>query len=358
MQVASGENGHGRMVELASGIDALYCSGRADLPAEFLKLLDGAKDEAQTTGVEAEIVLGGFTFRVQGYGMGRYPYRLDHEHGIIAVTDSEKLPAVKIQPRASFLHGVGARVAIDWFRTILEGEVGSVQLTCSRLDLHSDWQGWRLDGDDRSRFVCRAATRVLYEDGGSFTGFVFGKRKTGTIAARIYDKTAEVQAKGNAYWEEIWGASRTEDMPVLRVEFEFGRQGLSEYGINSPYEAIEAASGLWVVATEWLSFRTPGDDATKARWPIAPEWQAVRRSTLAEAPCGLKRVYEGIERGNAKRIVPNLVGYLVSYAAIFGFDSAEEACTELIEVTNGFCASRGLSFDKRRRARRRKFGLP
>lgn len=349
---------NGNMVELASGIDALYCSGRADLTPEFLRLVDRAKDEAQVTGREAEVVLGDSVFRVQSFGMGRYPYRLDHEHGVIAATDSEKLPAVKFQPRASFLHGVGARAAIDWFRAILEGQVGSVQLTCSRLDLHSDWQGWRLDGDDRNRFLCKAGTRVLYEDGGTFTGFVFGKRKTKTIAARIYDKTAEVKQTGNAYWDDIWGPGLDKDLPVLRVEFEFGRQGLSEFGIRSPYEAIEAASGLWMAGTEWLSYRTPGDDSTKSRWGVAPEWLAIRRSALVEAPCGLERVYKGIERGNGERIVPYLVGYLVSYAAIFGFDSAEEACEGLSSMVDGFCESRGLSFEKRRRARRREFGLP
>lgn len=358
MRVVNDNERHGRLVELASGIDALYCSGRADLTPEFLRLVDRAKDEAQVTGREAEVVLGDHVFRVQSFGMGRYPYRLEHEHGVIAATDSEKLPAFRIQPRAAFLHGVGAREAIDWFRGILEGEVGSVQLTCSRLDLHSDWQGWQLDGDDRSRFVCRASNRVLYEDGGSFTGFAFGRRKTKTIAARIYDKSVEIKRTGNAYWEDVWGPGIDNDVPVLRVELEFGRQGLSEYGIQTPYEAIEAASGLWMAGTSWLSYRTPGDDATKSRWEVAPEWEAIRRSALVEAPCGLERIYKGIERGNGERIVPNLVGYLVSYAAIFGYESAEQACDELVKVADGYCDSRGLSFEKRRRARRREFGLP
>ncbi len=358
MQLDNEDGQPSGLVELASGIDAIYCSGRADLPVEFLRLVDWAKEEAQITGREAEVSIGGSLFRVQSFGMGRYPYRLDHEHGVIGVTDSGKLPAVKIQPRASFLHGVGAKSAVDWFRAILECDVGPVQLTCSRLNLHSDWQGWHLEGDDRSRFVCKANTRVLYEDGGVFTGFVFGKRKTKTIAARIYDKTEEIKLKGNAYWEDIWGPAFDSDLPVLRVEFEFGRQGLSEFGIWSPYEAIDAASGLWMAGTEWLSYRIPGDDATRSRWGVAPEWQAIRRSAVVEAPCGLERIYKGIERGKLDRIVPNLIGYLVSYAAIFGFDSAEEACEELVGVVDSFCESRGLSFDKRRRARRRTFGLP
>ena len=358
MQLSKSKDPPHRLIELASGIDALYCSGRADVPPGFLKVIDRAKEEAQITGTEAEVIIGGSLFRVQSFGMGRYPYRLDHEHGIIGLTDSEKLPAVKVQPRAAFLHGVGSRAAVDWFQAVLESEVDSVQLTCSRLDLHSDWQGWQLDGDDRKRFVCRADSRVTYESGGAFTGFAFGKRKTKTIVARIYDKTEEIKLTGNAYWEDAWGPQFDKDLPVLRVEFEFGRQGLSEYGIRTPYEAIDAAPALWMAGTDWLSYRIPCDDGTRSRWAVAPEWEAIRRSSLVEKPCGLDRVYKGIERGKMERIVPNLTGYLVSYAAIFGFDTSEEACTELIGVVDGFCASRDLSFDKRRRARRRKFGLP
>ena len=338
---------------MASGIDALYCSGRADVPAPFLRGLDLAREEAQVTGREAEILIGGALFRVQSYSWGRYPYRLVHDYGLVGVTDSEKLPAVKIQPRASFLHGVGAKSAIGWFREALESEVGPLLLTCSRIDLHSDWQGWQLGGDDRSRFVCKATSRVLYEDGGVFTGFLFGKRKTGTIAARIYDKTEEIQKTGNAYWEEMWGAKYDRDRPVLRVEFEIGRQGLSEFGLRSPDDAIEAAGGLWVAATEWLSYRTPGEDGTRSRWAVAPEWEAIRRASVAEDPCGLIRIYEGLQRGKFEKIVPNLTGYLVSYAALFGFDSVDEACEALVEVVTGFCLSRDLSFEKRVLARRR-----
>jgi hypothetical protein len=357
MQQEAGE-GHSELVELASGIDALYCSGRADLPLEFLRELDQAREAAQITGVEVAILIGGAVFRVQAFGWGRYPYRLVHDFGMVGVTDSQKLPAIKIQPRAHFLHGQGASAGIDWFRQVLEAEVGPVLLTCSRIDLHSDWRGWELHGDDRSHFVCKATSRVLYEEGEVFTGFSFGKRKTKTVLARIYNKTAEIQKTGSAYWEDIWGPEFDRDLPVLRVEFEFGRQGLAEFGLQSPEEAIEAAGCLWVAATEWLSYRLPSDDGTKARWAVAPEWEAVRRSGVVESPCGLSRVYEGLQRGRFQKIVPNLTGYLVSYAAIFGFDSVEETCEELVEVVKGSCLSRDLSFEKRVLARRRQFGFP
>jgi len=52
MQQGGGGRSSG-LVELASGIDALYCSGHADVPASFLRGLDLAREEAQITGKEA-----------------------------------------------------------------------------------------------------------------------------------------------------------------------------------------------------------------------------------------------------------------------------------------------------------------
>ena len=121
---------------------------------------------------------------------------------------------------------------------------------------------------------------------------------------------------------------------------------------------LDRCSHLWVAATEWLSYRDPGEDETKSRWDVASEWEAIRRSAIAETPCGMTRVYEGLRRGKFEKVVPNLTGYLVSYAAIFGFDSFEETCGELLRVVPEYCSSRDLSFEKRVRARRRQFGLP
>ena len=53
----------------------------------------------------------------------------------------------------------------------------------------------------------------------------------------------------------------------------------------------------------------------------------------------------------------SLVGYVVSYAALFGIDTTEEVCERLVDVLEGSCNARGLSFKKRVVARRRELGL-
>ena len=349
----------GGLTELASGVDALYCSGRGVLADAFLWSLSRAREEAEITEREVPLSVGDAEFRVQGHGLGKYRYNLVHEHGVVGVSPSEKLPALRIQPRAAFIHAVGAREAVDWFRQRLEPDCFGLRLTASRMDLHADWQGWDLQGEDRQRFVCRSEDLVTHEHGSLLSGFQFGHRKNKTISGRIYDKTRELRRSGADYWEEIWGRRFDPDLPVLRVEFEFGRQGLSEFGVSSPEDAVDAAGGLWSYAAgEWLSLRTPTSDTTRSRWPVDPAWERVRRAAVGDVGCGLERMYEGRRRGEGRMLVPFLVGYVVSYAAVFGLDSVEESCSALVDVIRSSCVSRGLSFEKRVLARRRKMGLP
>ena len=347
------------LVELGSGIDALYLSGRCHWsPVDFLDRLDRAREEAEITGVEVPISVGDAEFRLQAHGFGRYRYKLTHQHGTVGVSPSVKLPILRIQPQARFIHGVGAMNVVDWFRKQFQAECDEIELTASRIDLHADWQGWDLRGDDRSRFVCRSDDLVMYEFDDLFTGFIFGRRKNKTIEARIYDKTREMRKTGAGYLEDHWGERFDPQSPVLRVEFEFGRQGLAEFGIRSPEDAIEASGALWSYATEkWLSLRVPTSDSTRSRWPVAPEWDRIRRASVADSAIGLERVYDGYRRGKSGRLVTSLVGYVVSYAAFFGIDTAEEVCERLVDGIEGSCNARGLSFKKRVVARRREFGL-
>ena len=88
---------------------------------------------------------------------------------------------------------------------LLDAELGRLRFWVNRVDLFADWQGWTLTLDDAQRFVCRADARRTYEVAGTLTGFEFGSRKTKTFLARLYDKTADMAAKDNGWWPEVWG---------------------------------------------------------------------------------------------------------------------------------------------------------
>lgn len=316
-----------KVTELASGIDALYLSGRGSLTPSLLQALEACRREAERVDAPVPLAIAGIEFAVEPRSFGKYRYRLAHRAGLVGITTSQHLPTLRVQPRAEFLHGVGPPGVLRFFEG-LGGHLSDVPVTwsLSRLDLFCDVQGWTLGGDDRRRFVCRASRRDLHEDGDAFTGFEFGRRTTKTVCARIYDKTRQVEAKGLDWWPDVWGARFDRSRPVLRVELELGREGLKEFGVHSPVDGLERAGSLWRSATSrWLTYRTPTTDETRSRWPIAPEWAHVQRASLVEDAAGIERVRAGRRRGELRRVTPAFVGYLARVAALTGAEDLQSA---------------------------------
>jgi hypothetical protein len=334
--------------ELASGIDTLNLSGRASVPVGLVERLAHARSAAESSSRPMPVDIGGLSFDVAASGLGKYRYRLTHRNGVIGVTASEHLPAFRIQPRAEFLHGVGAAAAIQWFRDLLEAECGAVFLTVSRIDIHGDWQGWQPNWGDRERFLCRADAIAMRGERGELTGWEFGRRDTNTVCARIYDKTRQVQKLGIDYWYDIWGDRYDPGVSVLRVEFEFGRTGLRLFSVDTPDEAIEAAGGLWMAATQdWLTYRTKTDDGTRSRWPIAEEWRQVQRALISEGSHGLERMREGFRQGQLRTLAPGLVGYLSSFGALTGTTGVEDTSRALPRFLHQYELESGVLFSER-----------
>ncbi|HTV10342.1 MAG TPA: hypothetical protein VME20_00640 [Acidimicrobiales bacterium] len=346
----------GRLVEVASGVDALYLSGRAAPPASLLETLEELRSRAAARKRDLPVLLGDEEFRLSPYGFGKYRFCLRHEHGLVGITPSAALPAVRVQPRTEFLHGVGPALAVLWFQGTLEELVGPLRLSVSRLDLHADWQGWSINGDERWRFVCQAERRDLHELDGKLLGFEFGRRTTGTICARIYDKTAEQKEKGTDFWLLIWGERFDPSRPVHRVEFEFGREGLRDFGVDTPDEVLGAAGALWASVTEhWLTYRSPTSDSNRSRWPVAPEWHDVQRASVRGGAYGLRRMYDGARRGELRKLMPYLNGCLVGFGALCGAAGIQEVCSALPGCLQEYESVTGRLFSERVAERARKY---
>ena len=305
--------------ELASGVDALYLSARAELSGRFLAHLEDGREWAEEVKRAAPCQIGQVFFGIAPHGWGKYRFCLDHPMARIGFTTSRYLPTVRIQPRAEYLHAIGPRAVVDLLQEVLGPDVGELHFGVSRVDLFADWQGWSLGADDAHRFVCRADARRTYEVGGSLTGFEFGTRKTKTLSARLYDKTAEVAAKGAGWWLEVWGDRYAPDRPVHRIEFEVGRQGLTEFDLDTPAQVLDAAGDLWSYATtEWLTFRSPTSDRTRSRWPISSEWQQVQQANLSHRGVPIERLRSARRTTSIAKLLPGLTGYLASFGALVG----------------------------------------
>ena len=340
-------------MELASGVDALYMSARPDLSAALLGDLDGWRAAAGGED-RLEVCLSGERFRVLPRAWGRYPFCLEHANGRIGFTDSTKLPAVRVQPLTEHLHADGPLVALAWWRDLTEALTGNGYLTASRLDLYSDWQGWDLDASQGSRFLCRASRRDTHEDRNEFTGFEFGRRNTNTVAARIYDKTRQAERKGLEMWRLVWGDRFDARRRALRVEFELGRKGLTEYGVDRAEDALEAGPGIWADVTErWLTHRVPTADSTSSRWPVSPEWRRIQGASFRGDSPGRERIREAQRAASLRRIMPGLMGYTSSYGALVGAETMDEALAGLPGHLRDYGLVSGRSFEDRMRAKRR-----
>lgn len=346
------------LVELASGVDALYLSGRASLSPELLAALADGRAEAEEIDEDVAWHIGEEQFQLAPRGLGRYKYCLRHPHGLIGLSASRNLPAVRIQPRAEFLHAVGPREAVEWFVEALGPAVGPMLVSVSRVDLFCDVQGWELTGDDRHRFLTRARERVTYEESDELTGYTFGTRKSHTVTCRVYDKTLDARNKGADYWPEIWGPTFDPLSPVLRIEFEFAREALRQCGLDAPGDVLEAVGALWVYATsEWLTYRSPTGDTTRSRWPVAREWASVQRSLLAQSATGIERVYGGKSAGDLRRLMPVLNGCVSSFAAIVGSEDIGPALERLAPLLRDYGEKSGASFVERVQSKRRRFSV-
>jgi hypothetical protein len=136
-------------------------SGWAQVTDKLFERLEAARTEATEKRRSVPFEFGGVPCQVAPHAFGRYRFCIVHRFGQFGVTRSKTLPPLYIQPRAECLHGMGAAETVAWFLRMIEAECGATRLSTSRLDLHADWQGWIIDGDDRDKFVTYADVLLL-----------------------------------------------------------------------------------------------------------------------------------------------------------------------------------------------------
>lgn len=307
-----------QVVELVSGVDALYLSGRGILPGFLAQELEGLRTEAEAADLPVSAALAGYPVKVQPRAWGKYRYCATHELARFGFTLSENLPVVRVQPTALALHALGPELTVLFVRNFLEAIGLEVVLGVARLDLHADWQGLWIAADERSNVVTYSDRRSLYEVGEELAGLNFGKRG-GKLYARIYDKTREMRDKGHDWWPEVWGEKYDARKPVLRVEFEFSREALREFGIDTPEQAFDRSPALWAYATQhWLSLRVPTTDQTRSRWPVDERWTRIQRASLAGGTAPAQRIKEAQRQGDLRTFRKLATGVLSSMAVPMG----------------------------------------
>ena len=184
------------LVELSSGIDAVYLSGRADPSEELLERLEAAKQLGQERDEPVEFELGDVLFQLSPFGWGKYTYSLEHAWGRLGVRKKGRLPELRVQARAEALHGASPASVVEFFEWLVAEGVGEVEWSVNRIDLYGDFQGWALTPEIGRRFVARPKQRVTYMACDGCTGVQFGKRAYGLgyCALRLAQRVGRIGA--------------------------------------------------------------------------------------------------------------------------------------------------------------------
>ena len=306
------------MVELASGIDAFYLSAQGTAPPSLFADLEVARSAAEATGLPVDFDLCGYTVKVQSSTWGRYRYCARHELGRLGFTPSNHLPVVRIQPTAVALHALGPAGTALWATNLLDACDIAASLHLSRIDLFSDWHGLDLRASDRRNFVTYSDLVTTHEVDTALSGLSFGKRGA-NLFARIYDKSRQANDKGHDWWPTVWGAAYDPARQVQRVEFEFRRAGLKQFGVDTPQQGLDLAPALWAYATcQWLSLRVPTADETRSRWPLDRRWERVQPTKLRNNCVPAQCIREGERQGELRTFRKLATGMLSSVAVPLG----------------------------------------
>jgi len=263
-----------------------------------------------------------------------------------------------VQLHSAYLLSMGVEWAVELAAQLLRLEVfaGRPDLLVSRVDLYADAMGWRLELADLERFVCRGRSRRGFVDreqafatGRRLTGFMFGRD---ALVARLYDKTVEIAQRGVTWLRDLWG-ERDREEPVWRLELQYRRPVLVEFGLRTVDEVLAGVQDLWRYgAGEWLTLRTPTADPRPHRWPVDPVWREVATVRVAPESCGVvrRRMVEATEA----RIVSGLQGYLTSWAALRESRELLPTLEAVGPILDRYLAQRGRTFEaevRRKRAR-------
>ena len=238
---------------------------------------------------------------------------LDAHEFRVQITDSSKLPTVYVQLRAAYLHEVGAEEAIDASLSVAEAIVGRPidEASTSRVDLYADFADWVLRRDDLAGLVTNAKISTFARAGtDELETVMVGKSP---LAVRLYRKDVEVRERGG-FAPLFWGGHQG---PVLRVEVQAAAAKLRELQITSVAECLDCHGDVWTWATrDFLDLRQRGPGPRES-WPRRPEWGVIQQVGLTAFPrCGL--VPHRVVQGSREKLIPALLGYLSSYAALEG----------------------------------------
>jgi len=353
---------------LRTGVDSLYCSWPGSVFPEIEQHLETLKQFAQFAPPDRQqapqMTLRDHLFDVAPSGRGRFPYLLrDNWYEIqLSRASAKSLPFALVKFSSELLSNSGVMKPYRKIQVLLDDLGESEPCKVSRLDICADFH---TEFDFSSPPVEAWISQSKRMDShwvDEFTGFSFGLG--GSISARLYDKTREIQKSGKTFLYPLWSEGGwLGELPVWRLEFQFRREVLAEFGVQSVEDVEAKLDALWAYGTEkWLRLTVPSQtDSARTRWPTHPIWTALQKAEFnAPGSAPLDRTRKQ-RLPSADYLYVNGLGGLTSFMAAHSITNVEEgmraylvACTahHKSRAASSFSFARYLQRKLREKARR------
>lgn len=247
-----------------------------------------------------------------------YRYHLQYADGHIFLARSPELrnfpnAYVSISAKSLWLRGVV--LSLYNFNRHIESLGGTVErMVPSRVDLAADFhvpQGLTLDVI-RSHLVTCSRTTRHYEKNSQLQTFYIGDGSS-PVQMRIYDKISEIIHSGKTWQLDCWPERITEN--VWRIEGQFRRTALKEFGIHTPDDLGVKLTGLWTYLISWASLRLH-DNPNRSRCTLHPLWNAATSATERFGdPTLVFRQRQSTATAPVDWYISHIAGCLVGFAA-------------------------------------------
>jgi hypothetical protein len=329
------------------GIDSLYMSFWGILKPGLKEELETKKKLAQSEDLkeqsEAIKKIGEHFFEVQDKGKGKFAYVLKDNWYYIVVSASTRMitPTIYVQISSELINCLGLEYAVNELRAIVEELIGSILIeSVSRADIFVDFvTDMDFESVKRKSWVTRAEKITAHWVGIPFSGWTVGLG--GDIGARLYDKTGEIIKSQKDFFKEIWlKQDWQEGQRVMRLEFELGKNFLTEMSIHSVFDLVITANDIWRTCTQdWLRLAIDNGTINRTEWSTEPVWTLLQQVRFEDGDyAGVVRQVNRSRVPSDRTIFLNGMGYLLSYQAREGFENTSEAIMRFASDADKFLA--------------------
>ena len=317
---------------LRFGVDSLYLSYQGEIFPAVQERLTKLKQLAQHSEIDqqslAQYPIVGHIFEVKDKGSSVFPFVLeDGAFRIQLSRASKRLPMAYVKLSSRYLSNVTPKEAEAHLHAILN-ELGTLTDSAhvSRLDLCADFvSNENMESWGREAWVTRGKNIAAYAVNEQFTGWTVGLG--GIIACRLYNKLLEIVESGRDDLLPLWQAAGwNAGESIWRVEFQFRREVMAQYGLISLDSVLANLNGLWSYAsTEWLRLTMPNpNDQTRCRWPVHPLWGYLSSIDWETDGGRLARSFKATRLPDDRRIFSLGASSIASYMAKHGITDYSE----------------------------------